>query len=114
MTSGNTEWVASLPFSSGTSLAGRISMLGGTLALTDEEVTFTPLAGLGRIRRFALADIERVTAYANKPPRLRIAPKRGRAVVLMVFPSRTTTVWSQDTSARDEAIATINARLESN
>ncbi len=113
MTSGNNEWMASLPFSSGTSVAGRLAWLGGALALTDEEVTFTPLLGLGRIRRFALADIERVTAYANKPPRLLIALKRGRAVVLMVVPSRTTTVWSQDTSARDEAAATINARLAS-
>lgn len=89
-------------------------MLGGTLALTEQDLTFTPLIGLGRIRRFALGDIECVTVHADKPPRLRIALKRGSAVVLMVAPSRTTTVWSQDTSARDEAIAAINARLAGN
>ncbi|MEH0938881.1 hypothetical protein [Micromonospora psammae] len=114
MMSGNDAWVASLPFSSGTSLAGRLSMLGGTLALTDEDVTFTPLAGLGRVRRIALTDIESVTAYADRPARLRIATKRNRAVVLMVAPTRKTAVWSQDTSARDDAIAAINARLAGN
>ncbi|BCJ75906.1 hypothetical protein ACFQY4_17530 [Catellatospora bangladeshensis] len=111
MTNSDNEWVASLPFSSGTSFAGRLAMLGGTLALTEQDLTFTPLIGLGRIRRFALADIESVAVHADKPPRLRIALKRGSAVVLMVTSSRATPVWSQDASARDEAIMAINARL---
>ena len=111
MTTGNTTWPASLPFSSGISLAGRLSMLGGTLALTDSEVTFTPLMGLGRIRRFALADFDNVVAYADKPPRLRIALKQGRVAVLMVLASPTEAVWTSDMSARDEAVAAINARL---
>jgi hypothetical protein len=111
MTSGDNQWVASVPFSSGTSFAGRLALLGGTLALTDEDVTFTPVAGFGRVRRIALVDIESVTAHADTPPRLRITTRTGRRVVFMVVPSRTTTVWSADPSARDEAVARINARL---
>ncbi len=110
MTGGGT-WAAGLPFSTGTSLAGRLCLVGGTLTLTAGEVTFRPLGGLGRVRRFALADIESVTAYATKPPRLRIAPRGGKPVVFMVLPDRSTSVWSTDTSARDDALAAINARL---
>ncbi|MGK5518922.1 hypothetical protein ACSNN9_06140 [Micromonospora sp. URMC 107] len=111
MTSGNNRWVASVPVSSGTSFAGRLALLGGTLALTDEEVTFTPVAGLGRVRRIALVDIEAVAAHADTPPRLRITTRTGGRVVFMVLSSRTTMVWSSDPSARDEAVARINARL---
>ncbi|MEV4464729.1 hypothetical protein AB0J51_13990 [Micromonospora echinofusca] len=111
MTSGDNRWVASVPVSSGTSFAGRLALLGGTLALADEEVTFTPLAGLGRVRRVAMVDIEGVTAHADRPPRLCITTRTGRRMVFMVLPRRTTMVWSSDPSARDEAVDRINARL---
>lgn len=109
--SDDVEWVASIPLSSGGSIAGRFSMLGGTLALTDEAVTFTPLAGLGRVRRFALIDIRNVEAVADRPPRLRLTTIQGRSLVLMVFPHRYTAVWSRDSGARDQAIAAITDRL---
>ena len=104
-------WAASLPLSSGTSFAGRLSMLGGTLTLADEAITFTPLAGLGRVRRFALADVDSAVAHADRPPRLRLVLRNGKAVVFMVLPGPATAAWSRDTSARDEAIAAINAAL---
>jgi hypothetical protein len=104
------EWVASIPLSSGRSIAGRFAMLGGTLALTDDEVTFTPLAGLGRTRRFALSDIRSVEAFADRPPRLRLTTMQGRSLVLMVVPHRNSAVWSRDSAARDQAIAAITER----
>lgn len=104
------QWVASIPLSSGMSFAGRISMLGGTLTLTDDEVVFTPLLGLGRTRRFALGDIQQLEALADRPPRLRVTATKGRSLVLMVLPSRNTPVWSHDSSARDEAVAAVNDR----
>jgi hypothetical protein len=60
--------VAGLPFSSGTSLAGPLTKVGGTLVLSDDAVTFEPLAHLGRARRFELEEIEQIAAYAEKPP----------------------------------------------
>ncbi|MFG1779772.1 hypothetical protein ACGFIG_25505 [Micromonospora sp. NPDC049048] len=105
------RWVASVPFSSGTSFAGRLALLGGTLALTADEVTFTPVAGLGGVRRIALVDIESVAAHADRPPRLRITTRAGDRMVFIVPPSRGATVLSSDSSARDEAAARINARL---
>jgi hypothetical protein len=111
MVSAEREWVASIPLSSGRSIAGRFSMLGGTLALSSENVTFTPLAGFGRIRRFALSDIRSVDTVADRPPRLRVTTMDGRSLVLMVFPRRGTAVGSRDTAARDQAVAAINDRL---
>jgi hypothetical protein len=98
------EWVASIPW-------GRISMLGGTLALTDEAVTFTPLGALGRERRFPLNDVEGVSPVADRPPRLRVTTAGGKSLVLMVLPSRGTPVWTRDTSARDQAVEVISGRL---
>ena len=98
------EWVASIPW-------WRISMFGGTLALTDEAVTFAPLAGLGRTRRFAFEDVARVSAAADRPPRLRVTTVDGRSMVLMVLPTRNAPVWTRDTSARDHAVAAINEWL---
>jgi hypothetical protein len=104
-------WVASIPLSPRNSLAGRFSMLGGTLALTDEGVTFTPLGGIGRSRWFALRDIRSVEAVADRPPRLRLTSKQGRSIVLMVFSERNTPVWSRDNAARDQAVSAIAERL---
>ncbi|GAA3265358.1 hypothetical protein GCM10020218_001170 [Dactylosporangium vinaceum] len=104
------EWPASIPFSSGGSIAGRIAMLGGTLALTRDEVTFTPLVGLGRVRRFGLGDLRSVEPAGERPARLRITARDGRTIVLMVSSHRRTPVWSRDNSARDEAIAAITKR----
>ncbi|WP_433788536.1 hypothetical protein [Actinoplanes sp. CA-252034] len=112
--SADVEWVASIPLSSGKSIAGRLSMLGGTLTLSDEAVTFTPLFGLGRTRRFALSDIRGVEADADRPPRLRLTTQQGRSFVLMVLSQRHTSVWSRDTTARDQAIAAISERLTRN
>jgi hypothetical protein len=112
--SADVEWMASIPLSSGKSMAGRFSMLGGTLALTDDAVTFTPLAGLGRTRRFALSDIRTLEAAGDRPPRLRLTPVQGRPFVLMVFADRNTAVWSRDSAAPDHAIAAITERLTRN
>ena len=104
MTAGEYEWVASISW-------WRISMLGGTLALTDEAVSFTPLAGLGRTRRYALADIKKISVAADRPPRLRLTTSSDHSLVLMVLPARNTPVWTRDASARDQAVAAINERL---
>jgi hypothetical protein len=100
--SADVEWVTSIPLFSGKSIAGRFSMLGGTLALTDEAVTFTPLAGFGQTRRFAVSEIRALEAAGERPPRLRLIPMRGRPFVLMVFAHRNTAVWSRDSAARDQ------------
>ena len=110
MTWGNTvagsrrEWLASIPW-------WRFSMLGGTLALTDEAVTFTPLLGFGRTRRFALEDFEEVSATADRPPRLRLTTSTGQSLDLMVVSARDVAMWTRDASARDQAVAAINERL---
>ena len=98
------QWFASRP-------VWRLSMLGGTLALTDDEVTFTPLLHLGATQRIALTAIERVEAHGDRPARLRITATGRRPLILMVLPDLTTTVWSRDNSARDAAITAITARL---
>lgn len=105
------QWVASIPLSSGTSWAGRVSMFGGTLTLTDRELVFRPLMMFGGRRRFQLTQIESVSAVADRPPRLRIVASDGRSLVLLVAASRATPVWSRDTSARDAAVAAINAAI---
>lgn len=98
------EWVASIPW-------WRFSMLGGTLALTDEAVTFTPLAGLGRTRQFALKDVKEVSVAADRPPRLRLTTFKDESLDLMVVPARNVPVWTRDASARDQAVAAINEQL---
>ena len=99
------EWVASIPW-------WRISMLGGTLALTDAAVSFTPLMGLGRTRRYAWQDIKAASVAADRPPRLRLTMTDDRSLTLIVLPARNVPVWTRDTSARDQALAAINAQLE--
>lgn len=101
-----------MPFSEGRSLAGRLSKVGGTLVLTGDAVMFKPVGGLGQARSFPLTDIHEVSAYADRPPRLRVSTRDGRALVLMVLASRAASMWSKDTSARDDAVAKINARLQ--
>lgn len=105
-------WVAALPFSSGGSVLGRLSKVGGTLSLNEGAVTFTPLWRLGRTRRIALRDIAGVTPLGDRPPRLRIELVRGEPVVFMVLPRRSATVQSRDVSARDDAVASIEAARE--
>ncbi|GAA2533782.1 hypothetical protein [Winogradskya humida] len=98
------QWIASRS-------AWRVSLLGGTLALTDDELTFTPLLHLGATQRIALAAIESVEPHGDRPARLRITATGRRPLVLMVLPDLTTAVWSRDNSARDAAITAITARL---
>ena len=98
------EWVASIPW-------WRISMLGGTLTLTDAAVSFTPLASLGRTRRYALEDVKDVSVAADRPPRLRLTMFNDRSLNLIILPARNLPVWTRDASARDQAVAAINERL---
>jgi hypothetical protein len=106
------HWVAGLPFSSGTGFAGRLSKWGGTLVLTDEAVGFARLGDTEPDRRIPLTEVVEVSAYADKPPRLRITPRTGKPLVMMVSRSRRATARSADTSARDEAVIAIRARVE--
>src|SRR5687768_6541281 len=106
-----TKWVAGLPFSSSRSLAGRLSMVGGTLHLTNDAVTFEPLAGPGRRRTVALNEIEAIDAYADKPPRLRITLRDGKPLVFIVLANRSSSIRSTDTSARDAALEAIRAAV---
>jgi len=106
------EWASGIPFSSGTSFAGRLSRLGGTLLLTDNSVVFKPLAHMGLTRTRSLENIETVSAFADKPPRLRLTSRNAKPLVLFVLPRRTTSMWSEDTSARDDAVAAIGAALQ--
>jgi len=105
------EWIAGLPWSSRDSLLGRMSKVGGKLVLTSDGVTFEPLMKLGRRYDLRLAEIADVSAFAEKPPRLRITPRRDKPVVYAVVPSRSTPTWSDDASARDSAVAAIRAAL---
>jgi hypothetical protein len=107
------EWVAALQFSADLSFAGRLSKLTGTLVLTDDAIVFRPLAGLGRRKEIRLEDIEDVRAFAAKPPRLRVTPRGAKPVMFAIVPKRTTWAWawSEDTSARDTAVAAIRAAL---
>jgi hypothetical protein len=105
------EWVAAVPWSAGTGFAGRLSKVGGTLVLTADAVAFKPFGGIGRRRTVPLGDVAEVAPVADMPPRLRITLRDGDRIVLMVMPSRTSTSHSGDTSARDDAIAAISARL---
>jgi hypothetical protein len=106
-----TEWVAGIPFSSGTSFAGRLSRLGGTLLLTEDTLVFKPLGGMGRTRTWRLINLEAVNAFADNPPRLRLTSTDAKPVILMVLPRRATPVWSHDASARDDAVAVIAAAI---
>jgi len=103
--------VAGLPFSSGLSFAGRLSKQGGNLLLTDEGVGFVELGDTKPLRLIPFDEIEEVSAYANKPPRLRITLRTGKPLVMMVGRSRWMTARSEDTSARDEAVAAIRERV---
>ncbi len=104
--------MAAIPFSPGTSFAGRFSTMGGTLVLTDDSVVFKPLFRLGIVRRRMLADLEAASPSAEKPPRLRLTSRQAKPLVLMVLPHRITPMWSEDASARDDAAAAINAALD--
>ena len=106
-----TEWVAAIPFSSGTSFAGRLSKLGGTLVLTNDSVVFKPLAHIGRTRIRSLQNLEAVSQFAEKPPRLRLTSTDAKPLTLTVLPRRLTPVWSNDASARDDAVAAIAAAI---
>jgi hypothetical protein len=103
------RWPAAVPVSSGASLAGRLSWLGGTLELAQDGVRFTPLRRLGRIRHIPLGNVAGVTEAGDRPARLRITDTSGRSLTLIVPPRRHTPVWSSDTSARDESITAIMA-----
>lgn len=105
------RWTASLPYSAGSSFFGRLALVGGTLTLTADSVIFTPLLRLGRTRRVPLRDIDSVVAFADRPPRLKIIHQAGRPLVLMVLPSRLALNFMPNSSARDEAVASINRRL---
>ena len=105
------EWFAGLPWSSRDSLLGRMSKVGGTLVLTDEALAFQPLMKLGSRQELPLSEIAEVDAFAEKPARLQITRKRGKPIVYAVIPSRSTPAWSDDASARDDAVAAIRAAL---
>jgi hypothetical protein len=102
-------WVAGKPFSSKESFFGRLSLVGGTLILTSDRVTFKPIGGMGRSKKFLLTDLTAVDSLGDKPPRLRITSRDGDSLVIMVGSSRSDSMSSQDTSARDEAVAAITA-----
>jgi hypothetical protein len=106
------QWPAALPLTSGLSVLGRLSRVGGTLVVTDDMVVFKPLAHLGRTRSFRLSDIEDVTTYASKPPRLRLTPYQRSPLTLAVSSYRMSSIETIDTSARDDAVTLIKARLE--
>ena len=103
------EWIAALPFSPRDSLLGRMSKVGGTLVLTHETLVFEPLMRLGRRLELPLAEIAGVSAFAEKPARVRVTPRHGKPIVFAVIPSRSTPAWSDDPSARDEAVTAIRA-----
>jgi hypothetical protein len=103
------EWAAGVPFGSGNSLTGRLSKLGGTLSLADDQVIFKPLWHLGRTRRIAMREIDAVSAFGDKPRRLRIQLTSGKRLVFFALPRRMASIRSDDVSARDKAVASIEA-----
>ena len=55
------------------------------------------------------ADLDR--ALAENPPRLRLTAMNVKSLSLIVLPRRVTPAWSNDTSARDDAVAAIAATI---
>jgi hypothetical protein len=103
------EWIGFIPFSSGSSFLGRLSLIGGMLVLTSDAVVFKPLGRFGRRKIIPLTEILDVSAYAERPPRLRISVRGRKPLVLGVVPTRTTPTWSVDATTRDEAVTAIRA-----
>jgi hypothetical protein len=107
------QWIASVPMSSKRSFWGRMAKLGGTMELTADEVVFTPLLGLGRVRRWRLRDIAGISPDGRRPPRLRMTFSNGKSAAFIVVPRRSSTALTRDGSARDEAIAAVRQRIRS-
>lgn len=122
------SWVAGVPWSQSDSFRGRLSKYGGNLVLTNKRVLFDPLKVvtpkrgsptgfglefLGGKRAFPLEEIASVERFSTKgPPRLKLTLDEGDEVILGVLKGRTATIWTKDTSARDEAIAMITGAIE--
>lgn len=107
------SWLAAIPLSSGNSIFGGMSKIGGTLALRNEDLRFLPMWNLGRTRRFPLSSIESVLTFGDKPPRLQITTTDRVSLVLIVGPPNIRWTWNADSSARDEAINEIKERINS-
>ncbi|WP_409186525.1 hypothetical protein F9C11_20740 [Amycolatopsis sp. VS8301801F10] len=102
------EWYAGRPFT----IRGRLVRTGGKLILDENSVRFMPLYGLGLRRRYGLEDIVAVEPVQNVPPKLQLRLRDGSSAVFAVFVERSSPVWSDDASARDEAVAAISALVE--
>jgi hypothetical protein len=109
---GEQAWLASVPFAASTSLFGRIARIGGVVVLGPDALTFRPWGRVGRTRRYPLDSIVAVEKFADRPPRLRLGLDDGRAAVFAVFATSRSTIWSRDTTARDEALGEIGSRLD--
>jgi hypothetical protein len=117
------SWVAGVPMSQQDNFRGRLSKYGGKLILTNRRLLFEPLkvvtptggGGFGLEfltagKAFELGEITGVEPFSSKAPaRLKLTLSGGGEVVLGVLKSRTATIWSKDTSARDEAVGAISA-----
>lgn len=117
------SWVAGVPMSQKDNFRGRLSKYGGKLVLTNRRLLFEPLkvvtpnagGGFGLEfltagKAFELGEIANVEPFSTKgPARLKLRLTGGDEVVLGVLKSRTATIWSKDTSARDEAVDAISA-----
>jgi len=88
-----------------------MAWVGGVLALEADAVTFTPNLHMGRSRRFPLESVASVTGFADRPPRVRLDFRHGEPVAFSIFPAARSTIRTQDTSARDEAVRAITSRL---
>ncbi len=123
----NRTWIAGVPFSQQDSFRGRLSKYGGNLVLTNRRLLFEPLKGMapkprgGDSERLEpgfligamavdLSEIASVEPFSFKgPPRLKLTLRGGDSVVLGVMKRRSTTIWGNDTSDRDEAVEAIAA-----
>jgi hypothetical protein len=103
------EWVAAVPFSSGSSFLGRLSLWGGTLVLADDVLIFKPLGRIGPRQHIWLKHIESVGPDGDKPPRLRVSVVGSEPLVFIALTRRWASMFSTDTSARDVAVEAIRA-----
>jgi len=99
------SWPAGLPSSRRQTFFGRLSRIGGDLNFSTGALTFKPRWGLGRTRVIAVDEISEVCAFGERPPRIELSLRSGSKVVFMVFPKRSSVVWSADSTARDDLLS---------
>ncbi len=84
---------------------------GGVLRLGTDALTFEPRWGLGQTRTIPLDQVSGVREFGERPPRIELSLRSGERVTIMVFPKLISFVWSDDATARDDALARVGQAI---